>query len=94
MSDSNGRKNKTGIFSELSSAVKERMITLLLAGFGFVAALAWNEAVQALVLEIFPLARSGLVAKFVYAIIITIVLAVLSLRLAKLTKKEEDKPSP
>lgn len=88
MSDDKFSKiNKRGIFGEVSSAVTERMITLLLAGFGFVAALAWNEAVQALVQEIFPLSRNGLAVKFVYAVVITIVLALLSIRLSKLIKK-------
>ena len=69
-------------------AVFERMVTLLLAGFGFVAALAWNDAIQGLVQLLFPLERSTLIAKFVYAIVITLVLTILSLRLTRLTKKD------
>lgn len=71
------------LFKEVRSAVVERSITLLIAGFGLVAALAWNEAVQALVQELFSLSRSGLIAKFIYAFIVTTIFAILSLRLTK-----------
>lgn len=82
------QQKRKEILGEVRSAVVERTVTLLLAGFGFVAALAWNEAVQALVREFFPLSRTGTAAKFVYAAVVTVILVILSLRLAKLTKKE------
>lgn len=82
------KQKKEKSFEEVRLAVVERSITLLIAGFGLVAALAWNEAVQALVQELFPLSHSSLIAKFIYAFIVTIILAILSLRLTKLAKKK------
>ena len=43
--------------------VKEKMITLVLDGFGLVAALAWNDAIQALFSALFP-KSGGVVGKF------------------------------
>jgi len=59
--------------------------TLMTAAFGLVAALAWNDAVQSLVKELFGTAASGVVAKFGYALIITLVFTLISL---KITKKQ------
>ncbi|MBI2624144.1 hypothetical protein HYW67_01460 [Candidatus Parcubacteria bacterium] len=64
----------------------ERVITLALTSFGLVVALAWNEAIQALVKEFFP-AQQGLALKFIYAFIITFVLVIVSMRLGKLTRE-------
>ena len=75
--DVNGEK------PQLPRAVLERAITLLLAGFGFVAALAWNDAIQALFSEVFGTARGGLIAKFGYALLITVILTVISFRLGR-----------
>ena len=66
------------------------MVTLLLAGLGFVAALAWNEAVQAVFQEIFP-ERGSILAKFIYAIFITLVITVVSLKVSQTTSREAEK---
>ena len=56
----------------------------VLAGFGLVAALAWNDAIQTLFTLMFGQAsQGGLVAKFLYAILVTIILALVSQRLEK-----------
>mgnify|MGYP001588255299 CR=1 FL=1 len=55
----------------------------MLAGFGFVAALAWNDAIQSLFSEIFGPSRGSLYAKFGYAILITAIVTVVSLRLGR-----------
>lgn len=68
---------------KLPQAVFAKAITFILAGFGFVAALAWNDAIQSLFNEIFGTARSSLYAKFGYAILITAIVTVVSLRLGR-----------
>ena len=67
---------------------KERTITLILGGFGLVAALAWNEAIKSLFETLFP-ETNALIGKFIYAIIITFVVVILSLQLRKVSKKKE-----
>jgi len=68
--------------------VREKMITLILAGFGLVAALAWNDAIQALFNTLFP-KGGGVIGKFVYAALITIIVAIISLQLKKTSEKKE-----
>ncbi|OGM92538.1 hypothetical protein A2755_00375 [Candidatus Wolfebacteria bacterium RIFCSPHIGHO2_01_FULL_48_22] len=59
----------------------------ILAGFGLVAALAWNDAIQTLVNTIFTAESNTIIAKFIYALIITLVLVIISLRLEKKENK-------
>ena len=51
----------------MSNALKlelvEKMTTLVAAGFGLVAGLAWNQAIQDLFKLLFP-EQGGLIAKF------------------------------
>ena len=84
--DMNAPQNK-----KLPKIVIERMITLVLGGFGLVAALAWNEAIQALFNKVFGSAGS-LVAKFGYAVLITIIVVLVSFRLSRYIR--EDSPNP
>jgi hypothetical protein len=80
---------------EIKNKSLEKMITLLLGGFGVVAALAWNEAVKSLFDLLFGAERGGIGAKFFYAVIVTLVVVIVSIRLGKITEKiaaeEEEK---
>ena len=78
MSDQNKKSLKIEIVEKLS--------TLMAAGFGLVAALAWNDAIQTLFKTIFPTA-SNVVAKFVYAGLITALVVIVTTRLARLADK-------
>ena len=70
-------ENKNPIHREVIQQVR----TLMAAGFGFVAALAWNDAIQAFLKAILPHPGSGLVGKFVYASIVTVVLVAVTSRI-------------
>ncbi|WP_019176858.1 DUF5654 family protein [Methanomassiliicoccus luminyensis] len=50
----------------------ETIAALMTAAFGFVAALAWNEAIKALIAEYFS-SDGTLVGQLVYAVIVTVV---------------------
>ena len=68
----------------------EQFITLSTSGFGLVAALAWNEAVQAFVkdyIERFYPAQSGVISKFIYAIIITLLAVLITYQLSRLASR-------
>ncbi|MFZ2189675.1 MAG: DUF5654 family protein [Candidatus Magasanikiibacteriota bacterium] len=70
--------------------VRQKVATFILAGFGLVAGLAWNEAIKGLIDRYFPLASGGgLLAKFLYAFIITIVIVVVSIYILKTEKKSD-----
>lgn len=74
--------------AKLTTQVRTQIITLLTGAIGLIAALAWNEAVKALFVKIFGEAN-GLAAKFAYAVIVTIVVVWMTMRLAKLNVQEE-----
>jgi hypothetical protein len=67
----------------VSDRVVNRFATYILAGFGIVVGLAWNDAIQALVRVLFPLETNSVAAKFIYAAVITIVLIGVTMRLSK-----------
>lgn len=61
----------------LRSAVKERISTALTGAFGLVAALAWNDAVKALIDYFYPASKGGdLGPKFLYAIVVTLIVSI------------------
>jgi len=64
-------------------AVFEKAITFMLAGFSFVAALAWNDAIQTLFHQVFGTTPQSFVAKFMYAVIITAIATFLAIRLSR-----------
>ncbi len=64
----------------------EKISTLATAGFGLVAALAWNDAIQSLFTRLFP-AQSGLIAKFLYAVLITVAVVLITTHLARIANR-------
>ncbi|MCX6785854.1 MAG: DUF5654 family protein [Candidatus Komeilibacteria bacterium] len=74
---------------KLSIEVKEKIIGYILAAFGLVAGLAWNDAIKSLIEKIFPATGSGLIAKFAYAVLITLIIIIISFNLTKLIKKQK-----
>lgn len=71
-----------------------QLLTLSTSGFGLVAALAWNEAIQTFVQEYiqyyFP-SQSGVISKLLYAILITILAVFITYQLSRLSAKLESK---
>lgn len=79
-------KNKDEL-TELKTQAREKTANLILAGFGFVAGLAWNEAIRSLIDTLFILEKNSLLAKFVYAILVTILIVIVSYLFNKFSKK-------
>jgi len=71
-----------------STAVQEKTITLILGGFGLVAALAWNEAIKSL-FETLLKNKGSLIGKFTYAVIVTMIVVIVSIQLPKLSRKKK-----
>jgi len=67
----------------LTGEIAAQLLTLATSALGLVAALAWNDAVQAVFKEYFP-AAGGVVAKFTYAVIITVLIVLVTINLTKL----------
>ncbi len=75
---------------KLTREFRERALGYVAAGFGLVAGLAWNEAIRGLIEFAFPLERDSLLAKFVYAVLMTGVVVLVTLAIARLFKKESE----
>ena len=76
--------------NHLHSDVFERIVTLIIAALGLIAALAWDEALR----HIFEILFGGsgtLLEQISYALVITIIAALISVRLGKLFSKHKDK---
>ena len=74
---------------ELEREIREKTFGYIVASFGLVAGLAWNEAIKAMIEVFFPLQKDTLKAKFIYAILITIVVVSVSLYFSRFFKKEK-----
>jgi len=69
---------------------KERVLTIVIASLGLIAALAWDEALRHLFEIIFG-ASGTLAEQLSYAVIITVIAAVISVYLGKIYSKREEK---
>lgn len=78
-------KKEKAFYEELVA----QMLTLVTSGFGVVAALAWNSAIQDFVKEFIEprVPGSGLAYKFLYAILISSLIVLITFYLSKLLSK-------
>ncbi|WP_119069505.1 DUF5654 family protein [Rubrobacter indicoceani] len=70
----------------MSREVLEKIIQLITAAFGLVAALAWNDAIQSLFTLLFGTA-GDLAAKFTYAVLVTVVVVFVTIRLGRVAER-------
>ncbi len=80
--------------AQVGGEVRERTAGYLGTAFGLVAGLAWNDAVNALISNLFTLEKNTVIAKFVYAVAITMFVVLVTawlVRKPKEEKKEEKK---
>lgn len=70
----------------MTSEVLDKIVQLVTAAFGLVAALAWNTAIQGLFTAVFGEA-GDLFAKFAYAVAVTVVVVFVTVRLGRLAEK-------
>lgn len=57
---------------EVKGQVLQTIATLITTAFGLIAALAWNEAIKAIILQFLP-KGSDLTGLLIYAVVITII---------------------
>jgi len=75
----------------LKIEVLEKVSSLATAGFGLVAALAWNDAIKAVFAEFFPSPGDNILALIAYALVITILVVIITIQLGRavnLAKKQ------
>ncbi len=73
---------------EVRAELGERMVGYITGAFALVAGLAWNEAITEVINYFFPFEKGTVVAKFIYAIVITIVLVIVTVYLMRWFKAE------
>ncbi|MFA5870949.1 MAG: DUF5654 family protein [Candidatus Paceibacterota bacterium] len=76
--------------NKLKREVRNQTLTLIITSFGLVAGLAWNEAVKAFIDLFFPPTGGGVIAKVIYAIIITFIVVLASSTLVKMKRSNEE----
>lgn len=74
----------------IHSDVFERIITLIIAALGLIAALAWDEALRHIFENLFG-GKGTLLEEILYAVVITVLAAFISVRLGKLFSKRKEK---
>lgn len=76
---------------KVTSEVTDKIVGFLTGAFGLIAGLAWNDAITALIEYFFPLDKNGLVAKFIYATLLTVLLVIVTIYLMRWLKKDSEK---
>jgi len=92
MTEEQKKPGETETQMGLRLSVLQKILELMTAAFSLVAALAWNDAIQALFLRIFGQAN-GVIAKFIYALIVTAFVVWVGLRLSRVTKAVDHRSS-
>ncbi len=72
---------------EVKKEVGRRTFDYVITAFGLVAGLAWNDAIKSLIEYLFPQNQNGVKAKLVYAIFITLIMAIASYYLARFSSE-------
>lgn len=76
---------------KLAEQVVDRISTLAIASLGLVAALAWDDSVKSIFQLIFPQAQSNVIAKLIYAFVVTLIAVLVTLFLARSARAAKDK---
>lgn len=79
---------------KLHTEVVQQMLTLATSGFGLVAALAWNNVIQAFINDYVKKwlpSGAGILSLLIYAVAITILAVFVTLQLSKLLERLENK---
>lgn len=74
-------------FSKTQKAARGKVVDLMVAAFGLVAALAWNDAIQTIFNSYFP-KGSGLAGKIIYAFFVTLLIVIITTQLQKLNNED------
>ena len=72
-----------------SKKIVSESLTMMTTAFGLVAALAWNEAIRALINNFFSKGQ-GIISLFIYAILVTVIAVVVSTRLIKIKTRFDE----
>jgi hypothetical protein len=76
-----------------TQVIRERMSGAIIGAFGLVAGIAWNDAVKALIDHFYPPSQGGdILPKFLYALIVTVIVSILIYVITKILIRDKPKP--
>jgi len=75
---------------ELKKEFLKTMIQLATAGFGLVAALAWNATIQSVIKEILPTNQSDIISQLIYALVVTAIAVLVTYTLGRMLQEESE----
>jgi len=76
---------------KIESTFKSQLETILLAAFAFVAGLSWREVINSVIDYLFPLEKDTILAKFLYAIVVTFFLTLTGLYVVRFINRSGHK---
>jgi hypothetical protein len=76
---------------KLSAEVLDKFAELITFALGLVAALAWNEAIQQLFTQLLGEAGGALAAKFVYAVIVTLIVIFATIAVSRAAERAKQR---
>ena len=71
--------------------IKEKTMGYISAALGFVVGLAWNDAIKTSIEYFFPLNKDSILAKLVYAFLVTFIIVLTTVYFVKSIEKEVEK---
>lgn len=74
------------IFKKIGKEYFKTVTTMMASAFGLVAALAWNDLVKS-VIDKYISPGSGVVSQFIYTVIVTTFLVIITYQMGKLSEK-------
>ncbi len=75
----------------LHEEIRKQTLGYIVGALGLVTGLAWNEAIKALIEYLFPLSQNTLLAKFIYALLITAIVVIFTNYVIGIESKEKNK---
>ena len=73
----------------MKKEVIEKLAILITTAFGLIAALAWNDAIKQIFIEVFGTAE-GVGPMLVYAVVVTIIAVIATMWIGKLAGEKKD----
>ncbi|MBU3941409.1 MAG: hypothetical protein KKF74_00690 [Nanoarchaeota archaeon] len=70
----------------MKKEVIEKLAALVTAAFGLVAALAWNDTIKAIFIQVFGTAE-GVWSMLIYAVVVTIIAVIVTIQIGKAAGK-------
>jgi hypothetical protein len=77
--------------NKIKAKVYKDLFGYIAGALGLIVGLAWNDAVKSAIDYVFPMQNDGLSAKFIYALILTLVVVIVTFYISKALIEEEEK---